>query len=295
MHWHRGASSFLFQRLPHLVGRLYWPWLGNECTKKFGNSRGILCISFDNDMQIDNETAERVLELLASHKIRVSWAVIGIWVSKYLRLHHRMIELGHELMNHSWSHPDSLELRPGDPRKFSQISFDEMRTEIERNHEFVSKTLSYKMRGFRSPHFSTHVGDIQILSRLEYTYRSDSWALRTHNLGLAYNLNSGIVEMPLIGIPRQPARIFETYRIFRKPDGLYKNETTFYEDFIALIKLVELNKLVASIYLDAQDIVRLSKPGFDRYLKALNDADIDVLPYSEAVQKICSSSAGISA
>jgi peptidoglycan/xylan/chitin deacetylase (PgdA/CDA1 family) len=65
-------------------------------TKNLGISRGIVCLSFDNDYAADNEAAENLLPLFQSYRIPVTWAVIGLWVKKYIHLHQQLLNSGNE-------------------------------------------------------------------------------------------------------------------------------------------------------------------------------------------------------
>src|SRR5262249_47737271 len=161
--------------------------------------------------------------LLGHFRIPATWFVIGRWVERYPALHRSLLEAGHELANHTWSHPDNAELRPGDPRKFDAIAPEEARKEIATNHHFVRDQLGYEMRGFRLPHFRPHPAADPVLQELGYAYTSNLWALRAPSMGTPFRREGRLLEFPLAAIPRQANRIVETYRLFRRPDGLYRD------------------------------------------------------------------------
>lgn len=249
-------------------------------------NKGIFLISFDNDYSADIEAAQTLFPIFKRANIKINWASVGKWVEKYEDFHKELIYAGHEIINHSWSHPDNYELRPEDSRKFDQISEDEVEFEISKMHFLLLEKFNYTIEGFRMPHFRTHPNISKTLKKLNYKYTSNHFALNSPSFGIPYITTNKMVEFPLSGIPRQPNRIVESYRLFRSPDGLYLNETVFYKDFLELIKVTEEHKLITNIYLDACDMVRLSNPKFETYIKNLIKANIDIFTYRELTKLI---------
>ncbi|MDB5038712.1 MAG: Polysaccharide deacetylase [Bacteriovoracaceae bacterium] len=270
--------------IPSVFYPVYASRLGRQIKKKFNLSRGIFCLSFDNDYRADNVAAELLLPELANRNIPVTWAVIGKWVEEFKDFHLKAISAGHELMNHSWSHPDSPELRPEDARKFDSLSDLEVFEEINKNHDFCFEHLNYKMKGFRFPHFRFHPAAKEILKKLGYEYTSNEFSMDSSEWGVPYK--NEILEIPLAGIPRRPGRTVESYRLFRNPDGLYKNEDQFFLDFESLLHATEKYGLVTCIYLDAIDMAQLKRPHFNEYLDTLCRHDIDVLTYGEVARRL---------
>jgi peptidoglycan/xylan/chitin deacetylase (PgdA/CDA1 family) len=112
--------------------------------------------------------------LSASHRQRV-----GEWV-----------EDGHEIGNHTWSHPQTL----------SNMSLAETRLEIERAHELIAETTGRPPRGFIAPAWSTSPLVVQVLSELGYRYDTSltpSWVQLVALLKLRLNSSSG-VSVPLL-------------------------------------------------------------------------------------------------
>jgi peptidoglycan/xylan/chitin deacetylase (PgdA/CDA1 family) len=271
---------------PALAFPFYARWLGKRMqTRKPGWNRGTVVLSFDNDYRDDNEAAVPLMSLLDKFEIKASWAVVGRWVKDFPVLHKDLIHNGHELINHSWSHPDSPELRPGDLRKFNELSDAEVREEISRNHQFVLDTWGYRMTGFRLPHFRSHAAVPIVLKDLGYSFCSSQFALQSPSLGLPYNLD-GLLEIPLAPIPRRPDRIPETYRIFRSPNGLYESERQFFTDFCELIGFTARFRLLTCVYLDPVDVIKLTQPSFESYLKVLAQAGVNILTLREVAAMV---------
>lgn len=270
----RTIARLSLQCAPEAFYPAYCRWLGRN-VEHLGVSKGMICISFDNDYFEDNAAAEDLIPILDQYAITVTWAVIGRWVENYRHLHEKLLRAGHQLINHTWSHPDNAQLRPGDPRKFHRMSAEEVEEEIFRAHEYLLKTLGYRMTGFRLPHFVPHAAAEPVLVKLGYTHTSNEFALTSLSLGVPYVNKWGMAEIPLSPIPRRPERIFETYRLFRAPDGLYHGGRQFFDDFCAALEFTERNKLISCFYFDACDVVRLNDPPFEEYLNVLSRRNID--------------------
>jgi hypothetical protein len=266
----------IIRSVPAATYPLYAAWQSRS-TKALGFSQGVVAISFDNDYAADNQAVQQLLPLFAEHKMLVTWCVVGRWVERFETLHRRILSDGHELANHSWSHPDNSELRSGDPRKFNELSADEVALEIQKAHNICLDRLGYRMRGFRLPHFRQHPAAAGELVKLGYKYTSNSSALRSSTMGFPYRTPEGLIEIPLAGLPRRPERMVETYRLFRSPDGLYRDEKQFYTDFRELMRVTSEYRLVSCLYLDACDVVRLSSPSFSQYLEILEKEHVAVL------------------
>ena len=81
--------------------------------------KACVTLSFDCDYPEDVEAIPAIVDMLKPYRYHASFAAVGYWVEKYPREHARALEYGHELMNHTYSHPDNELLNPG--RKFRLI------------------------------------------------------------------------------------------------------------------------------------------------------------------------------
>ncbi len=275
----RIARKFI-TKFPATFVPLHARWMRSRY-RQMGLSRGVCVLSFDNDYAEDNRAAAELLPLLNSFQIKATWAVIGMWVEKFPDLHRQIISAGHELINHTWSHPDSAELRSGDPRKFNEMSNEELEAEIARAHTVCIQTLNYEMKGFRSPHFRIHAKAAKVLQKYGYRFTSEVPALETRTFGLPHESN-GLLELPLSNIPRRPDRLPETYRLFRSPNGLYDSERQFFTDFCELINLTAHYGLFTCLYLDPMDVQKLKAPTFSAYLEVLKKSNVDVVTMRQA-------------
>jgi len=108
------------------------------------------------------EAFERVAKLADYFNIRFSIYVIGKDLENpeiFVRVR-EWSDAGHEIGNHTWSHPMNL----GALRK------DQVRSEIIRSHEIITKCTGREPKGFISPAWSTSSYVVSTLIELKYTY-----------------------------------------------------------------------------------------------------------------------------
>lgn len=250
--------------------------LFTERCRHMGLEQGKLALTFDCDYAEDSAAADSVRELLQRHNIRTSWAVIGEWVRRFPDVYRRLIDSGHELLNHTLTHPNNEVLRPRDSRRFSEVSVHERREEIVGCHRVIEDLLGYEMRGFRAPHFSMTADVYRILADNGYIYSSS----RLYNVGPfvggLHLTREGIAELPLWGPPVAPFLVPATYFLYRAPIRLYRNERDFYEQFKALLKMSSRRNLAMVVYFDPCDVVQLKEPSFETYLKAALDSGLQL-------------------
>ena len=112
--------------------------------------------------------------LSPSHRMRVSeWA-----------------EEGHEIGNHTWSHPQTL----------SNMSLAETRREIEAAHDIIGEAAGRAPRGFIAPAWSTSPFVVQVLTELNYRYDTSltpSWVQLIALLKLRLN-SSARASVPVL-------------------------------------------------------------------------------------------------
>ena len=107
-----------------LVISLYiFPWLTNyEYTYFFGDSikwiktdKKMLALTYDDGP--NPPYTEKLLDLLQKHKAKATFFVLGKYAQRYPEIIRRMIEEGHEIGNHSWTHKFLTEEKPWVVRK----------------------------------------------------------------------------------------------------------------------------------------------------------------------------------
>ncbi|WP_159993233.1 polysaccharide deacetylase [Roseomonas sp. 18066] len=84
--------------------------------------------------------AGRILDLLGSRGIKGSWYIPGVVIETYPAICHRIVEAGHEVGHHGWSHVPPAEL-----------SADVEAEEFARAVESIKKLTGAGPKGYRSP------------------------------------------------------------------------------------------------------------------------------------------------
>lgn len=77
------------------------------CVERSANEKTI-SISFDAAW--GNEDTEQLIDILAEYHVKTTFFVVGEWVDKYPESVQALAEAGHEIMNHSDTHPHMSQL-----------------------------------------------------------------------------------------------------------------------------------------------------------------------------------------
>lgn len=248
----------------------------------WGEHRAAVTLSFDVDLPEDVEALPWLLDVLAPYPFRVSFACIGRWVEQESNAHRYIADQGHEIVNHTYSHPWNEVFNP---RPFLSLTLVEQREEIQRGHEAIARTLGYEPVGFRAPHLDMSPAIYPILSEMGYHHSSSALARRTGVL--PFRAGEGLWEFPLAQCPRHPSSAFDTYHAFRSKHWLFRirgeNEDRFFGSFVRLVELgVECGAHI-NLYFDPMDVRRFHH--FPRFLDHLLawQAQVKVATYRELV------------
>jgi peptidoglycan/xylan/chitin deacetylase (PgdA/CDA1 family) len=249
--------------------------------KLWGNRKMCFTLSFDCDYPEDVEALPSLLRMLSKFPFKASFACVGAWIEKYPKEHAMILEDGHEIVNHTYSHPDNELLNPG--RRFRDISRDEKKEEVERCHEICTKILHYAPIGCRIPHFKTLFTEeiYSILDELGYSYSTSTWLTNTTSYGLPYQATESIIEFPVSVCPKHPFTVFDTWHSLNTERLshriVHRGPKKYLELFDTLINMGLETESYLNVYLDPLDIGRLS--GFERILERLACQDILVETY----------------
>ena len=99
-----------------------------------------IALTFDDGPDV---WTEPILDLLAEHSAKATFFVIGSAVSERAHLIRRMHADGHEVGNHTWSHP----------RLTRDCDDAEVRDELQRTNEVLTELAGHAPRRFRAPHY----------------------------------------------------------------------------------------------------------------------------------------------
>lgn len=216
-------------------------------------------LTFDFDFEKDIDAFPLVLDLLKQYGIKAGLAVIGKFVEKYPEIHKRAVAEGHELINHSYTHPDNPHWAPG--RFFNKLSFQEQKEEIQKAHEAIARITGYNCVGFRTPHYGNlHTQSVYpILAELGYKYSSSTAACAFKGFGAPSMHTHGIIEIPTGCSLNFPFAIFDSWNMLRKKNPFLKNDDAFIHEFEATIQTVKKNNMFITHYFDPYDVISNGK------------------------------------
>lgn len=98
-------------------------------------------VALSFDAAWGNEDTQTILDILASHNVKVTFFMTGGWVDSYPEDVKRIAEAGHDLGNHSQNH-----------KNMSQLSTTEQKEELMQVHEKVKALTGIDMDLFRPPY-----------------------------------------------------------------------------------------------------------------------------------------------
>jgi len=249
----------------------------------WGARKSAVTLSFDVDLPEDVEALPWLLDVLSPYPFRVSFACIGRWVEQEPDVHRRIAEEGHEIINHTYSHPWSEIFNP---RPFLSLTVAEQREEIHGGHEVIIRTLGYEPTGFRAPHLDLSSAVYPILAEMGYLYCSSAQVRRSGVL--PFRTAEGLWEFPLAQCPRHPSSVFDTYHAFRSRNWLFRirreDEDRFFDSFVRLMELGVEHGAHVNLYFDPMDVRRFHH--FPRFLDYLlvQQGQVKVATYQELVE-----------
>lgn len=109
-----------------------------------------------------------ILRTLASQNLRCTFFLVGQWVERNPELAKQIAEAGHEIGNHSWSHPE-----------FTSLSDERIREELLRTEEIIQQVCKLSTKPlFRPPYGARDQRVRQIVAEEGYLtiyWSVDSW------------------------------------------------------------------------------------------------------------------------
>ena len=99
----------------------------------------VVALSFDAAW--GNEDTQQLIDIMEKYKVKTTIFVVGSWVDKYPESVKQLHDAGHEIMNHSNSHPH-----------MTQISKEKMKEEAEKCDEKIKAITGVKPTLFRAPY-----------------------------------------------------------------------------------------------------------------------------------------------
>lgn len=132
-----------------------------------------------------HEVLERFLKLAEKYKFKYSVYIIGkdLENSENRKCVKEWSLQGHEIGNHSWSHPANL----------GAMSKADILKELKSSHEIIRDTVGYEPKGFASPAWCVSSTLFEVLIELKYTYDISlfpSWLMYPVLLKLLLNFSN---------------------------------------------------------------------------------------------------------
>lgn len=111
----------------------------NESTKDELDSAKKVALTFDDGP--DPEVTTRILKTLEKYDAKATFFMLGSRVEYYPEIAKMVEEAGHELGNHSWTHPD-----------LTRASTEKIYNEISRTSQIIEEVTGEKPYSFRPPY-----------------------------------------------------------------------------------------------------------------------------------------------
>ena len=103
----------------------------------------------------------RILELLARRGIDASWFIPGVVIETYPEVCARIVEAGHEIGHHGWTHVPP-----------AALSRDEEHAGLVRGNRAIESLCGRKATGYRSPSWDLSPHTVELLLAEGFTYDS---------------------------------------------------------------------------------------------------------------------------
>jgi len=121
-------------------------------------------ISISFDAAWGAEDFDRIMEILDKHNVKTTFFMTGEWVEKYPDCVKTLVEKGHDLGNHSATHPD-----------MTTLAKDAQKEQILKVHNTVKELTGYEMELFRPP-YGAYNNDV-IRTCYELNYYPIQWSV----------------------------------------------------------------------------------------------------------------------
>lgn len=255
--------------IQRFLARLGAPSLHDLLRDQGGPWRGgpTFILSFDVETRVDCAALPGAVRSLADRGLLASFACIGAWIDAYPSEHRALIDAGHELLNHTDTHPWHEEL--GERRRFDLLSDDDLAAQILRANEKI-KALGARPLGFRAPHFGVqHTRRAYPLLRAAgLRYSSSTMSIRMPHGGVPTQID-GIWEFPLSACPRHPRSLLDSWHCTTAPDARHREGEDLVDLYREVLVLLERTGAFGCVYWDVRV---LSAPGYMAVLDEIASA-----------------------
>lgn len=238
-------------------------------------------MSFDCDFSNDALAIPELVNALSSYPVKACFACVGKLIEKYPREHALLVERGHEIVNHSYTHPNNEVLNPN--VRFNELSLEEQKNEIIRCDRAINDITGYRPTGFRTPHFGElHTDSVyDALREAGYSYSSSTTAIYSQTGGMPY-MAKGIVEFPLSSCPKHPFTAFDSWHSLSR-GGSHHPGNEFIGLYEKIADIAAETGSYVNLYFDPQDIIRDGI--IDKMLEVTAGKSVEVVTYRGFIEK----------
>jgi len=138
---------------------------------------------------------DRILALLARHDARATFFTLGWLAERHPAMVRRIVEAGHELASHGYSHGRAHDQQP-----------DEFLDDIRRAKALLEDLSGHEVRGYRAPSFSVGPRNpwaFECIAKAGYRYSSSVYPIRHDHYGapdsprFPHEVRPGLTEVPV--------------------------------------------------------------------------------------------------
>jgi peptidoglycan/xylan/chitin deacetylase (PgdA/CDA1 family) len=134
--------------------------------ERISTSENVMVLTFDSGA--DRGYAAQILDTLKAKGVKAVFGMTGQWAQQNPDLVKRMVAEGHQLINHSWDHPD-----------FTTISTSQRVDQLQRTQQLIQQLTGYDVRPyFRPPYGAYNTSVLDDLAANGYRY-SIMWTVDT--------------------------------------------------------------------------------------------------------------------
>lgn len=183
-------SQLMTEKCDELIGEMAEDWTlkdayaGSQSPSKYDKfyqiredidtDKQLVALTFDDGPV--SGTTEMILDTLAEHDVKATFFVLGSMVAEYPELAQRIVDEGHEIANHSYTHPELTKLNEAS-----------LQSEIGRTQQAIQEHTGTWALTFRPPYGDTNQYVRDTVGLTEVLWNIDTLDWQTRNTNLIYN------------------------------------------------------------------------------------------------------------
>lgn len=146
------------------------------------------------------ENTYKLLDLFNQHNVKSTFFTLGWVAERCPNLIKAIVEQGHELASHGYSH-----------QRATEMTVEQFREDVSKSKKILEDISGQKIYGYRAPSFSvndTNTWIYQVLVELGFTYSSSTYPIEHDLYGVPswprfmYQRPEGIIEIPVPTVRR---------------------------------------------------------------------------------------------